>query len=794
MDIRSPKFDSWIAVGRVFDLFTVVLILVATISAAHAQPDWQRLGPVSFTGVQKTVGTTLICCTDAGSICASTDGGLSWNDRSIAPHRRFLCLRFSDSLDGLVGASGGFVEKTTDGGRTWVEHQAKPGFDIVCIAYPSIDTAFAGTSDGACIRSVNGGVSWDTIHVADKDALFGGLVKNMVFPTSRYGLVGCAGGLVFRTTDAGSTWLVVPSPVTADITCIDATRDGREVFGHANGSFETSLDQFHGFILPFPLADSLKHSIDAIKIHNDTVFVIERQTKHRLLATFSNHWWTKPMLPDTEVYAQSMSIASGMKINDVYFDDSLGTGIAVGTYGTVYRLKNFGTDGELAHHCNVGWADQVYDNSWVYLEGLKSNPNSIHCIGNLGPYAHSSDGGVTWFTRNDANLRETDYCGLHFSSDTAGALFCTTGLTQRSFLFLNTTDDGASWRYDIQAPPIGRFHHITYSSTGNLYLGGDSILYVSKDNGFTWSALSEYRNPQDTLRTISFRALYGSEFFYGDSLIFMLQNERIDSVGVSGSGISTVIVSTNGGMNWEKRFEFYGLNGGTGFRMITPEHGFVTLTSAQAVQDSDGGQLWETLDGGYHWLRRQDVRSALPFAQLAFGGNGKYGVLPGYYASTLYHTTDEGTTWNPDTLKYPGDISSVRFVLPYFTDDSTAMISSTTGFWKKEFGVRIDAAVPAVASMQAQAECAVFPNPVNASVVHLALPPGSTADASTCESFSCYDVLGRRVSIDATGIRMSHVGATTVITVPVENLTNGIYFLTYDLSGHAASSAINVRR
>jgi photosystem II stability/assembly factor-like uncharacterized protein len=753
-----------------FCFITFSLLLFAT-EIIYAQNNWERTGPISFTGIQKINSKVILCCTDAGSFYLSSDDGVNWTHRLINGNRIFQCIRFFDSLNGIIGANGGFIEKTTDGGITWHEHTIGVSADVISLSYPNSDIAYIACSDGKLRRTIDGGSDWDTISFK----LTNPIVKKVVFPTALYGVVSLQNEIICITSNGGVSWSEFQGLKGTEITALDATIDGKIAYGTSDGFINTTLDHINWIMLPSPRNDTLKYSIDVLKIHNDTIYIFERQKKHWLIATFENKWWAKALIPDSETTAQTFSLAKGMQFNDIYFDDDKGAGLVVGTYGTIYKISNFGMKGELLHHCNIGWSDQNTGNSWLYLEGLKRNSNYIHAIALFGPFGFSSDKGATWFSRNEINYGFTSYIGLHFSDTSTGVIINSPGKNKNIVGFLNTQNNGASWDY-LARPPHDNLHSLTLSNTGRLYATGDSTVYMSSDGGYGWIPSLEYFDTAGSLSSFKSNYLRSSFFLNNDSLIFL--NSAISGTNEKGSFyVTNLIASTDGGKIWQTRYTFPNGLQGAESKFISPLVGYIALSPLNTVKDSINGRLWKTLDGGFHWSIIPNVYGKTFFQPPVFSKNNKYGITIGAKWNEIFFTKDSGYTWFADSVVYSGSTANIIFYFPYFIDDSTAFIVSNVGFWTKTLSdVKASVEVRPMTSNQ-YLFITTNPSPAYTNTIHCGLYGLFSLNNVHSLSLKIYDLVGKEV-MDISKIAQDNSnGITAFFDIPIQKLTAGVYIL-----------------
>ncbi|MBI3194946.1 MAG: hypothetical protein HYZ34_10850 [Ignavibacteriae bacterium] len=108
-----------------------------------------------------------------GSIAATTDGGLNWNNQTGRVRFRIHDIWFTDSLHGFAITGGGSIRTTSDGGTTW-------SFDT------SGEPEYAG--EYQCIQFLNRHIGW------------------------------IGGPYIYKTTNGGMTWCKKEVDKTSDVT------------------------------------------------------------------------------------------------------------------------------------------------------------------------------------------------------------------------------------------------------------------------------------------------------------------------------------------------------------------------------------------------------------------------------------------------------------------------------------------------------------------------------------------------------------------------------------------------
>jgi photosystem II stability/assembly factor-like uncharacterized protein len=141
------------------------------------------------------------------------NGGLSWDTITFG-YDYFNTMDFPDSQTGYIAgfdgtfAYHGIICKTTDGGTTWnlLNTFTQWNTDIQQIQFVSVDSGFASfvtfPTQSKLIRTRNGGTSWDTVLFSQ------GQIVRFAFSNYSNGFIVNDSGSIYRTNDAGLTWVL----------------------------------------------------------------------------------------------------------------------------------------------------------------------------------------------------------------------------------------------------------------------------------------------------------------------------------------------------------------------------------------------------------------------------------------------------------------------------------------------------------------------------------------------------------------------------------------------------------
>ena len=149
-----------------------------------------------------------------GGVKLTTNGGISWTDRSSGLHISMpRALYFLNQDTGYCGGSFK-IFKTVNAGVNWFE---LPGFSAVGnrnplrLQFTDNNHGWAGLTDNGVGITTNGGVNWS---LAIPSPLFSYEMRGLAFANDSVGWVGNdIGPRIFRTRDGGYSWIEQNSQV-----------------------------------------------------------------------------------------------------------------------------------------------------------------------------------------------------------------------------------------------------------------------------------------------------------------------------------------------------------------------------------------------------------------------------------------------------------------------------------------------------------------------------------------------------------------------------------------------------
>jgi photosystem II stability/assembly factor-like uncharacterized protein len=295
---------------------------------------------------------------------------------------------------------------------------------------------------------------------------------------------------------------------------------------------------------------------------------------------------------------------TSLNLYDVEFT-SVNKGFVIGENGYIAKTTNGGDSWQaLAPTQQTLFSLQFIDslNGWAIGEGISRTTN----------------GGVNWFDA-DPNLAMY-YESVFFVNKDTGWISTVEGK------ILRTTNSGNDWEIIKPDSTIWGYTKIQFINNVKGWICSNQNIVRTNDGGSTWDSYS---------------------FPDAISLFSLSFNDEINgfAVGIYGEMYKT----TDGGINWEKKFDrvpFYTANS---CFFLKPETGFI---------GTDGGEILRTTNAGDDWQIIYD-NDSFKFWDIFFLTDS-LGWASGY-PSVILRTTDGGNSWTRTYNYFNYYINSIRF-------------------------------------------------------------------------------------------------------------------------------------
>ncbi|MBK9097714.1 MAG: T9SS type A sorting domain-containing protein [bacterium] len=208
------------------------IFLVMLISGAFCYPQnfWEKLDSPTSTLLNSLSfidSVTGWVSGDSGLIFHTSNGGKDWQKQYENDSLNIVNIFFLDEQNGWASGYsqyyepyGTFILRTTDGGNHWNSEYLRLG-EVIVHSFYFLDslTGFAVGGPQVFHRTTDGGSNWNAV-ILDSSIASGIPFITIKFFSSEYGYA-CGGvrdikGVVWRTTDAGLSWVTVVDTLTTE--------------------------------------------------------------------------------------------------------------------------------------------------------------------------------------------------------------------------------------------------------------------------------------------------------------------------------------------------------------------------------------------------------------------------------------------------------------------------------------------------------------------------------------------------------------------------------------------------
>ncbi len=501
-------------------------------------------------------------------------------------------------------------------------------------------------------------------------------------------------GTVMKTTDGGTTWLVVSSGTTEDIASIDFPDPTHGWFATRFGKIFYTGDAGTTWTMQYADPDSAR--LNALKFtgttHGCAVGSKTGNNMGKILMTYDGGiTW----IEDTTAFPNT--------IVDVSFPDPT-HGWAVDGHGIIYQSNNGGMSWTL----NKDFGPFVWFNSISFADSLHGWISN----GYQNNMYKTADGGQTWIikavSRSAQKIEFTDIltgyrCGIGWRNNqnqgwvmktTDGGTnwssvtwldisltwslgFCNSNtgwLTGSSGTIFKTTDGNATWSkqtFDYAHDPINAASFLQNGTLGWVAAGPGKIIH-SDDSGNTWSY--QTTGIVNYLTDIKFtdplngwacgeqgRVLHTTDGGSSWALLPAMTVQSLRAVffptlnrGIIAGDSGIVLSTTDRGINWEKTVPF----GNTDINTLFFTDSLYGWAAGFAHSPDWGACIMRTTDGGVHWDSVMIGQNGFPYS--IFFTDRLNGWVTGSN-NILLRTLDGGITWDDLECGIGNEFRSVFF-------------------------------------------------------------------------------------------------------------------------------------
>ncbi|MCC6865002.1 MAG: T9SS type A sorting domain-containing protein [Ignavibacteria bacterium] len=414
--------------------------------------------------------------------------------------------------------------------------------------------------------------------------------------------------------------------------------------------------------------------------------------------------------------------------------DTISTGVTATLYGMHFINTTTGfmctsTSGDILKTTNAGlnWTAISTGSSTSLYNIYAYDVNHIYATSSSANLRYTTNGGTNWLTVSTGSSSTLyDVC----FKDVNTGWVCGTSTAIRV-----TTNGGTNWTQTSTGLPSTTFYELSYiTSVNTLYASGNAIYaFKSTDNGSTWDSVQiaanqVYISTQYSLDRNGSSMVTGGAFglintstnsgtnwvahnylgYAGTLNDVWCENMNGKVIAVGSVAPVPIIISSNGGMNWNftastnVTFTCYGI------KMLTSNTGYVCGSTSMLAKTTNGGLNWDTTkiyptsttlygidfintstgwtsgstgrifkttDSGANWvLQTSGVTNTLYSIDMFDANTGWFVGTTG----SIRKTTDGGTTWTAQT---PGTTSSLYDVQMF--DANTGYLCGLSGNVRK---------------------------------------------------------------------------------------------------------------
>ncbi|GBC92431.1 Ycf48-like protein [bacterium HR15] len=624
------RFRRW---ERVFRSGRVVLLLIgiaARLPIASAQYVWIQHAPTfveDLYGVAFPTPSHGFVCGTRLLLMETFDGGQTWRFRSgvgvLTPSvDPFYAVHFYDTQNGWVIGNNNYAFRTTDGGLTWSRMLSVPAGSWSHIDFLSPTTGFIG-ANGGCAFTSDGGQTWQLRSGYPTCPVMYG----MDFRDVNVGLVAgdqiSGGGTgIYRTADGGRTWSKRLSGTFNDVIFLDSNT---ALAAHSDGSIYRSTDAGNSWV---QIAPARTNGLgDLARVDNTTVVgvsvlgdiwrsadggfnwtrVLEaRGTLPGIWNAYfrdPQHGWVVgpkgTLLASDDGGHTWRFVSNGVadNITDIKMVSST-FGYAVTRNAYVLRTTDGGRRWDVRHL-------QVTGNTFGHPEGLLAidvvDDQFAVAAGIGGIVFKTEDGGATWQPIGYPTLPGSfDINDVRFTSRQTGWVVGVDNDLGHYRNIYRTTDGGQTWQLVVPVQAAVSYHAVDFVGNSGWIVGPRSYLLRTTDGGQTWQQVN---------------LPYGNV----TNLQFVDVGFATEQVGWMIGTLGYVLRTTNGGQSWQLQ------NLGTdediaALYVVSENEAWIAGALGSVFHTTNGGQTWVRENTGYPSSLGLSALHGTPDGHLVGGG------------------------------------------------------------------------------------------------------------------------------------------------------------------------------
>ncbi|WP_442267285.1 YCF48-related protein [Tenacibaculum sp. ZS6-P6] len=476
-----------------------------------------------------------------GYVLKSNDNGASWSEISTGVYGNFNAVSIIDNNNIILSTSNSILS-TDDGGVTW-KNFSIPNSSVNKTFFTSHLIGHAITNNGFILKTIDGGQNW--YATKDDSNTMPSNFYTIDFVNENVGFVTQAHDDIYKTTDAGETWIEMSTRTQTIFDFHFLDENNGFATGEYGATYKTNDGGNSWNQIFFQSGFFEGTSMYSIYFQDNNIGYATGERGRIIKTTDGGNTWSS--------HSENYNSFSDLKI----FDS--GTGF-VRSGGNYYKTTDFGDN----------WSYISSVNHFSYCSGsyFVSENLGYSIGGGIGDVFKTTDGGVSW-DKLDINVDE-GLRSIFFINNNVG--FISGGFNQKKVM--KTTNGGNTWSQVSDQ----LFGNIQFTSDlvgyGNRKGNSYGAIYKTIDGGNTWRISVELEG--EDINDFHF-VDENNGYFVGDQGLIYKTND--------------------GGTNWEKLkipYEWY-----TQVKFYSKNIGYVADEDGLLYKTQNGGISWEYVTNQY---------------------------------------------------------------------------------------------------------------------------------------------------------------------------------------------------
>ncbi|MCH3882506.1 T9SS type A sorting domain-containing protein [Tenacibaculum aquimarinum] len=482
-----------------------------------------------------------------GYVLKSIDRGTSWNQISTGFNSSFNTVNIIDDNNIILSTSNSIV-KTNDGGTTW-EILSIPNSAVNKTSFTSSLVGHAVSNGGTILKTIDGGQNWYTTQSTN---IFPSDFFTVYFVNETIGFATREHDDMYKTTDAGETWVEISGPGEAIYDFHFLDENNGFATGDHGATYKTNDSGTSWVQIFFQNGFVYNTSMYGIYFQDNNIGYATG-ARGRIIKTIDGgNTWT----PHSENY------------NDFRQLQFINSNIGYAQSGSYfYKTTDSGDNWNLVGALSLGTS--VLAGDFTFVNESIGYATTASTYG--GHVFKTTDGGVTWIALNNGyDIIDEGITSIFFLDENIG--FISGGFNSKKVM--KTVDGGANWTQVSNQ----KFGHIQFvndlvgygNRIGNYY----GAMYKTIDGGDTWNINFELEG--EDINTFHF-VDENNGYFVGDQGLIYKTND--------------------GGTNWEELeipYEWY-----TQVNFYSKNVGYIADEDGKLYKTENGGISWEYLTQQY---------------------------------------------------------------------------------------------------------------------------------------------------------------------------------------------------